>query len=185
MFYYCNTLDEAVGLPVGNYETVKTSNMFSLTFNHCYRIKEIAFLTENGTPYERQWKRQTIDLSSNAGWGLKHITSANPNPISQVIAGSDIHPSKNVYDDASYQALKDDADWFTADVSYSRYNRLSAVNTIQSLPDTSVFLSTTTDTNTIKFKGEAGSKTDGGAINTMTEEEIAVATAKGWTVTFV
>ena len=38
---------------------------------------------------------------------------------------------------------------------------------------------------TIKFKGAAGAKTDGGAINTMTEEEIAVATAKGWTVSFI
>ena len=38
---------------------------------------------------------------------------------------------------------------------------------------------------TIKFRGEAGSATDGGAINTLTEEEIAVATAKGWTVTLV
>lgn len=33
--------------------------------------------------------------------------------------------------------------------------------------------------------GKAGSKTDGGAINTMTAEEIAVAAAKGWTVTLV
>ena len=40
-------------------------------------------------------------------------------------------------------------------------------------------------TNTIKFNGAAGSATDGGAINTLTEEEIAVATAKGWTVSLV
>jgi hypothetical protein len=46
-------------------------------------------------------------------------------------------------------------------------------------------LATAGGTNTIKFKGIAGSKTDGGAINTLTEEEIAVAAAKGWTVTLV
>jgi hypothetical protein len=40
-------------------------------------------------------------------------------------------------------------------------------------------------TNTIKFKGASGAKTDGGAINTLTEEEIAVAAAKGWTVSLV
>ena len=67
----------------------------------------------------------------------------------------------------------------------SKYNHTSAVETINSLPDTSTYLATTSGTNTIIFKGEAGSATDGGAINTMTEEEIAVATAKGWTVSFV
>jgi hypothetical protein len=67
---------------------------------------------------------------------------------------------------------------------YSRYNHDSAVNTINSLPDTSAYLATAGGTNTIKFKGNAGSKTDGGAINTLTAEEIAVATAKGWTVSF-
>jgi hypothetical protein len=64
-------------------------------------------------------------------------------------------------------------------VDYARYNHDSAVNTINSLPDTSAY-----GTNTIKFRGIAGSATDGGAINTLTEEEIAVATAKGWTVSF-
>ena len=64
-------------------------------------------------------------------------------------------------------------------VAYSRYNHNSAVNTINSLPSCSA------GTSTIKFEGEAGSATDGGAINTLTAEEIAVATAKNWTVTFV
>ena len=71
------------------------------------------------------------------------------------------------------------------DVPYSRYNHDSAVETINSLPDTSGYLSANGGTNTIKFEGAAGSKTDGGAINTLTEEEIAVAAAKGWTVTLV
>ena len=71
------------------------------------------------------------------------------------------------------------------DVPYSRYNHDSAVETINSLPDTSEYLAANGGTNTIKFKGAAGSKTDGGAINTLTEEEIAVAAAKGWTVTLV
>ena len=44
---------------------------------------------------------------------------------------------------------------------------------------------TNINTNTIKFRGEAGALTDGGAINTLTEEEIAVAAAKGWTVSIV
>ena len=68
---------------------------------------------------------------------------------------------------------------------YSRYNHDSAVETINSLPDTSEYLASAGGTNTIKFKGVAGMKTDGGAINTLTEEEIAVAAAKGWTVSLV
>ena len=53
------------------------------------------------------------------------------------------------------------------------------------MPDTSAYLAANGGTNTIKFKGESGSATDGGAINTLTAEEIAVATAKGWTVSLV
>ena len=68
---------------------------------------------------------------------------------------------------------------------FSRYNHDSAVATINSLPDTSAYLATKGGTNTIKFYGVLGALTDGGAINTLTEQEIAVAAAKGWTVTFV
>jgi hypothetical protein len=85
-----------------------------------------------------------------------------------------------VSNDETYQALKNDPDWYSLLPAYSRYNHDSAVNTINTLPDTSAY-----GTNTIKFVGTAGSATDGGAINTLTAEEIAVATAKGWTVSFV
>ena len=63
---------------------------------------------------------------------------------------------------------------------YSRYNHDSAVETLASLPDTHAY-----GTNTIRFRGASGSATDGGAINTLTEAEIAVAASKGWTVTLV
>ena len=122
-------------------------------------------------------KNQIINFSDKTGYSTKtsEITGYN----------SGITADKEVIDDATYQALKDDPDWFTCDVNYSRYNRISAVETINSLPDASAYLATqSSGTNTIKFKGAAGSATDGGAINTMTEEEIAVATAKGWTVSF-
>ena len=91
---------------------------------------------------------------------------------------SGITEDKQVTDDATYQALKNDPDWFTCDVAYSRYNHDSAVNTINSLPD----VSASGGTNIIKFNGESGSATDGGAIKNLTAEEVAVATAKGWTV---
>jgi hypothetical protein len=146
--------------------------VLSQTFNDCCRVKDITFATDNGTPYVRTWSKQTIDLSSNIGYAYStdYILGYN----------SGITADKEVKDDATYQALKDDPDWFSIDVAYSRYNHTSAVNTINSLPDCSAGSG-----NTIKFKGASGSKTDGGAISNLTADEIAVATAKGWTVEIV
>ena len=66
----------------------------------------------------------------------------------------------------------------------SVYNHDSAVETINSLPDTSAFLAEAGGTNTIIFYRDQGANTDGGAIGNLTAEEIAVAAAKGWTVAF-
>jgi len=92
--------------------------------------------------------------------------------------------SKRVTDAASYEALKNQDEWYTSLPEYSRYNHDSAVRTINSLPDTSAYLATAGGTNTIKFENATnkGSATDGGAIADLTAAEIAVATAKGWTV---
>ena len=175
-FNNCYTLDELIGLPIP-YTVTWKNNSFSDTFNHCYRIKNITFKTPDGQPYVKQWKSQIIDLSKWVGYSYFNSYVVNYN--------SGITADKEVKDDATYQALKDDPDWFTTQVEYSRYNHDSAVATINSLPDTSAYLATAGGTNTIKFKGAAGSATEGGAINTLTEEEIAVATAKGWSVVYV
>lgn len=180
-FMSCYSLDELVELPLRCSNTTWTSNAFSSSFNNCNRLKNLTFPAySDAVPYlTMKWKKQTIDLSLNVGY----IPSGNSDRVLNYNSG--ITADKEVKDDATYQALKNDPDWFTQDIAYSRYNHDSAVATINSLPDTSAYLATTSGTNTIKFKGEAGSATDGGAINTLTEEEIAVATAKGWTVTLV
>ena len=174
LFYCCYTLDEVIDLPIP-YTATYTSNIFYQTFNNCYRLKNLTFeINEDGTPKVMNWKNQTIDLSNNIGYSTgsdSYIINYN----------SGITKDKKVIDDASYQALKDDPDWYAITSSYSRYNHDSAVATINSLPDTT----SSGGTNTIKFKGDSGSKTDGGAINTLTAEEIAVAAAKGWTVSIV
>ena len=64
----------------------------------------------------------------------------------------------------------------------SVYNHDSAVETINSLPDTSAFLAEVGGTNTIRFFRNQGANTEGGAIGNLTAEEIAIAAAKGWTV---
>lgn len=177
-FSYCCSLNEILNLPVDG--ATITNNMFGATFERCNRLKNMTFATNNGTPYTANWKNQTIDLTKAVGYNYgsgeqKYILNYN----------SGITADKAVTDAASYELLKNDPDWWTINRSYSRYNHDSAIATINSLPDTSAYLAANGGTNTIKFDGECGSATNGGAINTLTEAEIAVATAKGWTVTLI
>jgi hypothetical protein len=169
----CYVLDEVRDIPVWRCQAAQTSNMFSNTFGGASRLKAVTFEINNGQPIETQWKTQTIDLTSYVGYAQ----------FASYVTGRGITADKEVKDDATYQALKNDPDWFTAKIDYSRYNHDSAVETINSLPDTSAYLASAGGTNTIKFKKGSGSKTDGGSIDNLTAEEIAVAAAKGWTVT--
>ena len=171
-FYDCNTLEEIRGLAIPNPDSTVSSNFFSNTFSHCYRLKDLIFLKEEGTRGNLQG--QTIDLRNKVGY-ITSLTGDFP-------AYVDKSEFDLITDDESYQRFKNSENSFACSIEYSRYNHDSAVRTINSLPDLS---GNTGAANTIIFKGEAGSRTDGGAINTMTEEEIAVATAKGWAVSFV
>lgn len=174
-FYGNYNIDEYNG--IGVLSTTFNSNIFSQAFGYNGCLKKLTFVTNNGIPYSVQWKNQTIDLVS---YPIGYcITSSILNNYIKPLRGS----SKEVIDAASYEALKNDPDWYTTKMEYSKYNHDSAVETINSLPDTSAYIATAGGTNAIKFRGDSGSATDGGAINTLTEAEIAVATNKGWTVT--
>ena len=181
-YYYgftsCVSLDEIKDIYV--YQgTDWNSNGFTSAFKDCARLKEFTFALQPyyNTPYICRWRSQTLDFTTTGFCSSSTIKSYILDYNSGITA------DKEVTDDETYEALKNDADWFTTNPYYSRYNRTSALNTINTIPDTMEFIIETGKTNTIKFKGTAGSKTDGGAINTLTEEEIAVATEKGWTVT--
>lgn len=169
-FQACYALDSInnLGVDIGT----TTKNLFSSTFNNCSRLSSLTFETDNGTPYSRTWSNQAISLSQYVGYPVSASNITNYN--------SGLTSATQITDAASYASLKNNPDSWTADISYSRYNHDSAVATINSLPDVS-----TGSSNTISFKGTSGSATDGGAINTLTTAEIAVATAKGWTVTLV
>lgn len=167
---YCYCLEEA-RFPVEPVEY--TDNAFYDTFNQNYRLTHFTLETnEDGSPIAINWSNQCIDLSNRyigyASW------------YGEIPGLSGITEDKWVYDDTTYQALKNDPDWFSDKQEYSRYNHDSAVETINSLPDVS-----SGSNNIIRFDGASGSATDGGAINTLTADEIAVATAKGWTVEIV
>jgi hypothetical protein len=174
----CHALDEIIDLPNPHGEycaAASYQSIFNSVADYCFRLKNFTFAEMGPT----KWAGQTLDLSQNVGWAI------NSGNITDYSAYHGITADKEVKNDATYQALKDDPDWFTMYMEYSRYNHDSAVRTINSLPDCSAYTAEKGVTNTIKFKGYAGAKTDGGAIRTLTEEEIAVATAKGWTVELV
>lgn len=175
-FYNCRLLDEIVDIPV--LTNTHTSNSFNEMLYSTYRVKKITFVpnqTANMT-------NQTIDIY--AGY---FPPSYSDRELEQYYldAETGITMDTRVVDATTYEALKNNPNWWTSNTAYSRYNHDSAVETINSLPDTSAYIASDGGTNTIKFLGAAGSATDGGAINTLTAEEIAVATAKGWTVSFV
>lgn len=171
LFRNCYVLEEATLLPtlykVG-YELTRTG-LFNGTFNNCERLSRVTFDAYGESVF---WANQTINLSVYVGYSedASHILDYN----------SGITANKEVMDDDTYNALKNDPDWFTCDISYSRYNHASAVETINSLPDTSE-----AGSNMIMFASGSGAMTEDGGIDDLTEEEIAVAEAKGWTVSIV
>lgn len=172
----CTALENVYGVipPVYTGTTALTANMFSYMVDNCYRLTHFTFATnDDGTPLVRDnYTAQTIDFSGCVGYVASSYDTG--------LQYAGITNSTKVTDLTSYEALKDNPDWWTAAPAFSRYNHDSAVETINSLPD----VSSSGGTNTIKFKGTMGSGY-GKAINTMTDAEIAVATAKGWTVTLV
>lgn len=180
-YYYqfdeCYSLDALDGVAVQavEYNMDRVGNY--RCFDSCYRLKTMKFDTNaDGTPKTAPWHNQNLILSNYVGYA-QYPSTFNGN--------FGFTNATQVSDAATYEALKNNADYWTADINYSRYNHDSAVATINSLPDTSAYLEANGGTNTVKFKGESGKLTDGGAINTLTEEEIAVASARGWTLAYV
>ena len=150
-------------------ESPVTYNQFQQFVTDCSRLRHLKF--KNYLP-SLQMKSQVIDTCSSIGYdNYEHQNSPNLFPA-----------DKEIKDDATYQTLKDDPDAWTGNLEYAFYNHDSAVETINSLPDTSAYLAENGGTNTIKFYSNQGANTEGGAIGNLTAEEIAVAAAKGWTV---
>lgn len=180
-YYYqftnCYSLDVIDGFAIQPVEFTQNKLSYADCFDNCYRLKTMKFdINADGTPKTATWKNQVLELNNYIGY----------TQYSSTFDGNfGFTTATQVSNAATYEALKNNADYWTADINYSRYNHDSAVATINSLPDTSAYLEANGGTNTVKFKGDSGKLTDGGAINTLTEEEIAVATAKGWTITYV
>lgn len=196
-------------IPIQYTDTTKRTSSIDITprYRTLYCCDSFAFATDNGTPYAMNWKSIVLDIGSSDSYTFGYGTASYTNNFEYKARGfwkvvNNIFDSDSMTIDeakARYDQLKSRDDWYSCgsnSVTYdgkslrlamlfSRYNHDSAVETINSLPDTSAYLATAGGTNTIKFKKYAGALTDGGAIGTLTEEEIAVAAAKGWTVSLV
>ena len=174
-FSNCWALDEIKGIRMPAGSDI-TGNCFYDTFSRCHRVKDVIFATqEDGTPYTANMKSQNIKLNPYVGYFSMY---------SDGYGGAGLPESAAIRDAETYATNKNNPDSWTDMPEYSRYNHTSAVNTINSLPDTSTYLAANGGTNTITFYPTSGSLTDGGAVETLTEEEIAVAAAKGWTVAY-
>ena len=193
-FNNCCSMDRIVGLgvPISSSSMVHINNLYNGTFVDCYRLDELTFETnDDGTPKELYANNQFIDLSENIGYcpSSKWVTCYIVGDIKQgqlVPAFYDyIQPSASSTDIWNYQITSDKnteeyynhKDSWTEDYLYSRYNHRSMVNTINSLP-----IISSGGTNAINFKSNQGDNSPWGGASNLTEEEIAVATAKGWTV---
>lgn len=164
-FENCFVLDELKNLPVPQ-QTITTNRSSSFLYNASH-LKSFTFVPN------QSWlcTNQILDLSNCLGYVDPWIDNG--------LVQYGLPAEKEIKNAETYALYKDDPDAWTRKKEYSRYNHDSAVETINSLPNS------TKGTNTIKFLGTAGSLTDGGAINTLTPTEIAVATNKGWTVSII
>jgi hypothetical protein len=180
-FSHCYSL-EKLQLPVYTH-TSWTANAFYNTFQNCARLKELTFaVQEDGTPYVAPWKSQIIDLSDV---GYEEALTA------YVPAFTDDTKITNTSDRYSYCEASNppnegfEKDGWAADVRWSVFGRKAAKKLFATLPDTTA----AGGGNTIKLKERAaigcGDGSNSDAIITLTDEEIAVAAAKGWTVTLV
>lgn len=174
-FKNCEQLDE-LNIPIRDTTTEISANMFYQAFNNMFRIKKLTF----DAPNPVKWKNQVIDLSEYFGYLGANKT---PGHLKENGYNTTITQDK-VMTASTMTSLIGDADAYPTAVNTSRYNHTSAVQTLNSLPDTSAYLASSGGTNTIKILKNLGGLT-GSSTSDLTEEEIAVATAKGWTVTLV
>ena len=180
------SIDELVNVPISGGDKEYTSSVLNSYFiRNCSRLKNLTFAKNNGEPFVVKWKDEYLNFANKyIGYAQKKNNNYETTEAMILNYNSGITEDKKVKDAATYEALKNNPDWFTQMPVYSRYNHDSAVETINSLPDTSAYLEANGGTNTIQFNSVSGKLTDGGAINTLTEEEIAVAVARGWTVSY-
>ena len=167
-FYDCRNLKELT-LPIFPAPAKLKNNCFADTFKNVKSMRKFIFAPPPAGNESVLWTKQTINLAD----GECGYYSGFSDP-------------EAIYDDETYNLYKNNPDARAKKLEYSFYNHDAALETIRSLPYAQmVDVPNSQLQNVIKFYGKSGEKTDGGAINTLTTAEIAIATNKNWTVSFV
>ena len=178
MFKNCCSLRKLEGIVLKDFEIKTVTNQFSGTFDNCAMLSSLIFSTSG----DYKMQSQTIDLttcgySTDKDGKYKFGSYTFQLPI-----------AKGVFNENTYERLKNTEDYWTNQVAYSKYDRQSAIATINSLPDTKKYLNSEPSAypNKIKFKKGAGSaKGDLYNMSNLTDEEKGVAFDKGWTVELI
>lgn len=188
----CAFVREIPIMPAEISTTFPSTSLYDLdsSQNLC-KWSDFTFATNNGTPYNARWNNMNWKLIS-AGWENNNYYNVTQywDSSKNIFANNEstLEAAK-----ARYEALKNEDYWYsqtTVRITYngtstslamlfSRYNHDSAVRTINSLPNVKDYGSCT-----LTLRYWSGAETDGGKVGDLTEEEIAVATEKGWTVAF-
>lgn len=173
MFWYCSSMTEMPPVDFLNHgprETWGSNTIFNRTFQYCHNLQEIVDMP---IPHYYIEGIDGLDNFVEECYNLRKLTFAlgeDGNPQMVKWGGQTLNLCLNV-------------GWEGGDNSISVYDLESAIETIHSLPDATNAINEGMDMNTIVFSSTAGAN-NRGAIGDITEEEIAVAAAKGWTVSF-
>ena len=201
-FGYAPTLEKYV-IPATYTKSEATSNRYDMRYQGSYpMLKDVSFVTnKDGSPMKSKMTNQTLAwwaYSESYSWGYGDVTS-------ECYKYSDIDRTHNIVGQtieetqANYEKMKQYSDWHCTmrnNVNYqrssvpigrlfSKFNHKTMVSIINTIMDTSEYIASKGGTNTIKFYKYQGDLTDEGGTSNLTEEEIAVATAKGWTIALV
>lgn len=152
--------------------TSSYSNAFNSAVKNCCRLKKLTLQTQqDGTPYNISgWKYQTIDLTTTGYGSITYVRGAGLTEETKI----DNEEKWRGYINGSYP------DGWADSVEYSTFGATAVKELIASLPNI-----TGGSNNTVKLKQSAASAIPGEEMTSLTEEDIVIATEKGWTITFV
>ena len=180
MFFCCYALDKITDLPVVSNTYI--SDVCSGLFGDCFHLEDFTFETQaDGTPFTANWSNQMLQFVNVGYFKDFDVAFGSGLPLNR-----QAKTAEDVLKWGGSDNLEDNNDWWTTDIYLSRYNQRSAYNTIVSLPDVS-----NGSGNVIIFNGDLGRDNGlsdaaghSGAISNLPESDIALAAAKGWTVSF-
>lgn len=172
MFWCCRNLKKMPPIEFlnhGSRETWGSNTIYWCGFQYCNNLEEIVDMP---IPHYFIEGTDGLDGFVEECYKLRKLTFAlgeDGNPQMVKWGGLVLYLNRNT--------------GWEGDNSNSVYDLQSAIETIHSLPDATNAINDGMDMNTIVFSSTAGAN-NRGAIGDMSEEDIALAAAKGWTVAF-